>query len=169
MNIPIILHNKDIGAIASLYNDNPFFWAYMSNQFHASTSSWAMKSQKPSTDEAKKTEQGDLSQTTCALTWNYNEISVTNTLKRAGHLPDGMKAACCWNCMLARACWYGNMPALNIVVAPLAFSSAGLFGKGGKTGGSPWWGDNARKRGGSERNQRTVAVIFRGEKDKDIH
>lgn len=59
-------------------------------------------------------------------------------------LPDGMKAACCWNCMLARACWYGNTPALNIVVAPLAFSSAGLFGKGGKTGGSPWWGVNIK-------------------------
>lgn len=62
----------------------------------------------------------------------------------AGDLPDGMKAACCWNCMLARACWYGNTPALNIVGAPLAFSSAGLFGKGGKTGGSPWWGGVGR-------------------------
>lgn len=35
--------------------------------------------------------------------------------------------------MLARACWYWSMPVLNMVVAPLAFSSAGLFGKGGMT------------------------------------
>lgn len=42
--------------------------------------------------------------------------------------------------MLARACWYWNMPAFNTVVAPLAFSSAGLFGKGGKMGGNPWLG-----------------------------
>lgn len=145
MNISIILHNNNIGAIASLYNDNPFFWTFMSNQFHASTSSWAMKSQKPSTDEDNKVSR-EICHKLCALTGNYNEISATNTLKRAGDVPDGMKAACCWNCMLARACWYGNTPALNIVVAPLAFSSAGLFGIGGKTGGSPWWGDNARKR-----------------------
>ncbi len=68
-------------------------------------------------------------------------------LQKAQALPDGMKAACCWNCMFARACWYWNTPALNIVVAPLAFSSAGLFGKGGKTGGSPWWGDDTKIRG----------------------
>lgn len=57
-----------------------------------------------------------------------------------------MKAACCWNCMLARACWYWNTPGLNMVVAPLAFSSAGLFGKGGK-GGSPWRGENTKIKG----------------------
>lgn len=68
-------------------------------------------------------------------------------------LPDGMKAACCWNCMLARACWYGNMPALNIVVAPLAFSSAGLFGKGGNTGGSPWWRGMSSESGQGHKRQ----------------
>lgn len=77
----------------------------------------------------------------------YNSISNTKAL------PDGMKAACCWNCMLARACWYWNTPALNIVVAPLAFSSAGLFGKGGKTGGSPWWGTTSTQKDESEGNQ----------------
>lgn len=47
--------------------------------------------------------------------------------------PGGKKAACCWSCMLARACWYWKKPVLNIPVAPLVFSSAGLFGNGGST------------------------------------
>lgn len=39
---------------------------------------------------------------------------------------------------------------LNMAVAPLVFSSAGLFGNGGKTGGIPWetehdGGDRERK------------------------
>lgn len=49
--------------------------------------------------------------------------------------------------MLARACWYWNMPALNMAVAPLAFSSAGLFGNGGKTGGIPCQSDGGGKGG----------------------
>lgn len=48
-------------------------------------------------------------------------------------LPEGIKAACCWNCMLAKACWYWSMPVLNMLVAPLTFSSVGRFGKGGIT------------------------------------
>ena len=59
-------------------------------------------------------------------------------MARLASSPDGMKAVCCWNCMLASACWYWNIPALNMVVAPLAFSMVGLFGNGGKAGGSPW-------------------------------
>lgn len=53
--------------------------------------------------------------------------------------------------MLARACWYWNMPALNMAVAPLVFSSAGLFGNGGKTGGSPCQSDGGK--GGRGRGQ----------------
>lgn len=64
-------------------------------------------------------------------------------------LPDGKKAACCWNCMLAKACWYWSMPVLNMLAAPLAFSSAGRFGKGGMTlWGIPCSDKTTRKGGG---------------------
>lgn len=56
--------------------------------------------------------------------------------------------------MLARACWYGNTPAFNTVVAPLAFSSAGLFGKGGKMGGNPWLGWEGDGYGGGGVNEK---------------
>jgi len=52
---------------------------------------------------------------------------------REQHLPGGRKAVCCCSCMLARACWYWKIPVLKTAVAPLVFSSAGLFGNGGST------------------------------------
>lgn len=51
-------------------------------------------------------------------------------------IPDGRNAACCWNCMLARACWYWSMPVLNTAVAPLAFSKAARLGRGAMTLGA---------------------------------
>lgn len=79
-------------------------------------------------------------------------------------VPDGMKAACWWNCMLVRACWYWNMPVLNMAVAPLVFSSAGLFGNGGKTGGIPW----GTKHDGGEREKKTEGgnIIYETKKKK---
>lgn len=63
------------------------------------------------------------------------------------HLPGGRKAVCCCNCMLARACWYWKIPVLKTAVAPLVFSSAGLFGNGGSTAwGIPWMVDGYKNK-----------------------
>lgn len=63
------------------------------------------------------------------------------------HLPGGRKAVCCCNCMLARACWYWKIPVLKTAVAPLVFSSAGLFGNGGSTAwGIPWMMDGYKNK-----------------------
>lgn len=64
-------------------------------------------------------------------------------------IPDGRNAACCWNCMLARACWYWSMPVLNTAVAPLAFSKAARLGRGAMTLGAMPCPARGRGRGAS--------------------
>lgn len=64
-------------------------------------------------------------------------------------IPDGRNAACCWNCMLARACWYWSMPVLNTAVAPLAFSKAARLGSGAMTLGAMPCPARGRGRGAS--------------------
>lgn len=76
--------------------------------------------------------------------------STIHWLIASGAIPDGRKAACCWNCMLARACWYWSMPVLNMAVAPLAFSRAARFGRGAMTLGvmpcpSTWREDSEKE------------------------
>lgn len=71
----------------------------------------------------------------CLLACFFPEFPLLPPRKKAKekHLPGGRKAVCCCNCMLARACWYWKIPVLKTAVAPLVFSSAGLFGNGGST------------------------------------